>query len=161
MVFSTAEQLHSRHVWDEEKFAIFSAQGKLDYASSDLRDGLKKDHLRRLGEIVRKLDSGDVSQCVRLVDGIEVRMSRLEGKGLFRYLAQFVHPTPVLYDPLTPLTKTQREVARLAAQGLSNREIAAQTGRSANTIKVHLRNIYERLAISSRVDLAALVSSTP
>ena len=158
VVFSTAEQLHSRDIWGEEKFAIFTARGKLDFASSDLRDSLKKNHLRRLGEIVRNLDAGDVSQCVRLVDGIEVRLSRLEGQGLFRYLAQFVNPTPVLYDPLTPLTKTQREVALLAAQGLSNPEIADQTGRSTNTIKVHLRHIYERLDISRRLELTELLS---
>ncbi len=158
VVFSTAEQLRSSQVWDEDRFAIFTARGSLDFASSDLRDCLKTGYLRRLGEIVRALDAGDVTQCVRLVDGIEVRMSRLEGKGLFRYLAQFVPPTPVLYDPLTPLTKAQRKVAILAAQGLSGREIADQTDRSTNTIKVHLRHIYQRLDVSNRVELADLIN---
>ena len=50
-------------------------------------------------------------------------------------------------DSLTP---TELRVAQLAAQGLSNREIAELIFVSRNTIAWHLRNIYRKLQVESR-----------
>ena len=51
------------------------------------------------------------------------------------------------------LTPAQQEVAELAAEGKSSDEIADILTRSPHTIKTHLRDIYQRLDISSRFDL--------
>ncbi|MGC2461751.1 MAG: LuxR C-terminal-related transcriptional regulator [Steroidobacteraceae bacterium] len=51
----------------------------------------------------------------------------------------------------------EREVMRLAAEGLTNRAIAHELRVSEGTIKLHLHNIYRKLAINSRFALAALV----
>ena len=55
------------------------------------------------------------------------------------------------------LTETERGIAELVCQGLTNRQIAEQTFVSANTIAFHLRNIYRKLGIASRVQLARAV----
>ena len=55
------------------------------------------------------------------------------------------------------LTETERGIAELVCQGLTNRQIAEQTFVSANTIAFHLRNIYRKLGITSRVQLARVV----
>jgi DNA-binding CsgD family transcriptional regulator len=55
------------------------------------------------------------------------------------------------------LTATERAIAELASQGLTNQEIAKQTFISANTVAFHLRNIYRKLGIASRVQLARIV----
>jgi len=55
------------------------------------------------------------------------------------------------------LTETERGIAELVCQGLTNRQIAEQTFVSANTIAFHLRNIYRKLGIASRVQLARIV----
>ena len=55
------------------------------------------------------------------------------------------------------LTPTELRVAQLAAQGLSNSEIAEQTFVSRNTVAWHLRNIYRKLALESRDQLLALI----
>ena len=55
------------------------------------------------------------------------------------------------------LTDTERGIAELVCQGLTNRQIAEQTFVSANTIAFHLRNIYRKLGITSRVQLARVV----
>jgi len=55
------------------------------------------------------------------------------------------------------LTETERGIAELVCQGLTNRQIAEQTFVSANTIAFHLRNIYRKLGIASRVQLARVV----
>lgn len=48
------------------------------------------------------------------------------------------------------LTTRQVEVVRQLAAGLPNREIAAQLGVAANTVKVHLAHVYRALGVSSR-----------
>ncbi len=55
------------------------------------------------------------------------------------------------------LTETERGIAELACQGLTNRQIAEQTFVSANTIAFHLRNVYRKLGVASRVQLARVL----
>ncbi len=52
------------------------------------------------------------------------------------------------------LTATERKVARLAAAGLTNRAIAADLTMSRHTVDTHLRHVYRKLSIASRVELA-------
>jgi two-component system nitrate/nitrite response regulator NarL len=51
------------------------------------------------------------------------------------------------------LTRRQFEVARAAASGLSNKELATQLGVSEGTIKNHLHAVYERLQLDGRLAL--------
>jgi DNA-binding NarL/FixJ family response regulator len=51
------------------------------------------------------------------------------------------------------LTKREQEIVPLVAQGLTNKEISSRLGVSEHTIKNHLFRIYEKLGISSRVEL--------
>jgi len=56
------------------------------------------------------------------------------------------------------LTARGLEVAELAARGLTTDEVGRALGVSANTVKKHLRNVYDRLAISSRAELATMLA---
>jgi DNA-binding CsgD family transcriptional regulator len=56
------------------------------------------------------------------------------------------------------LTDTECRIARLVAQGLSNREVAGQIFLSAHTVAFHLRHIFWKLDVSSRVQLARVVA---
>ena len=53
------------------------------------------------------------------------------------------------------LTDRQDQIARLAAAGLSNKQIARDLGISEGTVKVHVHDILNRLGMRSRVVLAA------
>lgn len=55
------------------------------------------------------------------------------------------------------LTAQQAQIARMAAEGATNREIAARLLLSPRTIDHHLRNVFTRLGIRSRVELARLI----
>ena len=61
-------------------------------------------------------------------------------------------------DPSTrdELTAQELQIVHLVAQGLSNREVAAQLFLSSRTIDFHLRNVFRKLNISSRTQLARL-----
>ncbi len=53
----------------------------------------------------------------------------------------------------TGLTARESEIVRMIADGLRNKEIAAQLGISEGTVKVHLHRIYEKLGVDGRVEL--------
>ena len=52
------------------------------------------------------------------------------------------------------MTKREREVIELIAEGMSNKEIARRLHISAHTVKSHVRNILEKLALNSRLQIA-------
>ena len=52
------------------------------------------------------------------------------------------------------LTAREREIAELIATGHTNREVADQLVLSTRTIEAHIRNIYAKLGVRSRVELA-------
>ncbi|MFF5262098.1 AAA family ATPase [Actinomadura viridis] len=60
-------------------------------------------------------------------------------------------------DPLAGLTAQQAHIARLVAEGATNREIAARLVISPRTVDGHLRNIFTRLGLRSRIELARLL----
>lgn len=51
------------------------------------------------------------------------------------------------------LTQRETEVVRMVAAGLHNKEIADRLGVTQGTVKTHLHNIYEKIEVSSRVQL--------
>jgi DNA-binding CsgD family transcriptional regulator len=51
------------------------------------------------------------------------------------------------------LTHAEREVVRLAAEGLTNNDMAARLFVSPRTVQSHLTHIYTKLSLSSRVQL--------
>jgi DNA-binding CsgD family transcriptional regulator len=55
------------------------------------------------------------------------------------------------------LPERMRQVARLAAEGHSNKHIAAQMNISPNTVRNHLAEAYERLAVKNKAEMAGLV----
>ncbi|MBF8193499.1 AAA family ATPase [Nonomuraea sp. K274] len=56
------------------------------------------------------------------------------------------------------LTAQQLQIARMVAEGATNKEVAEQLFLSRRTIEHHLRNIFTRLGIRSRVELVRLMS---
>ena len=55
------------------------------------------------------------------------------------------------------LTKRELEIATLATDRLTNREIAAALFLSEKTVESHLRHIFRKLGVSSRVEVARAI----
>jgi DNA-binding CsgD family transcriptional regulator len=70
-------------------------------------------------------------------------------------LAAGGRPRRLVLSGLDSLTASERRVAQLAADGLSNREIAQNLFITARTVEGHLTNAYHKLAITSREQLPA------
>lgn len=66
--------------------------------------------------------------------------------------------TPIGVDALTP---SERRVAEMAADGMTNREIAVALYVTIKTVESHLRAAYDKLGIRSRRDLQAAVGAQP
>ena len=56
------------------------------------------------------------------------------------------------------LTDSERRLATLVSEGLTNRQVAEQLLISRHTVDSHLRHIFAKLGINSRVGLARLVA---
>lgn len=66
--------------------------------------------------------------------------------------------TPPSTEGLTP---QQERIVRLVVDGRTNREIAERLALSRRTVEHHLRNIFVRLGVRSRVELVAAVADPP
>ena len=55
------------------------------------------------------------------------------------------------------LTPREQEIADFVGSALTNRQIATRVGRSPHTVNYHLRQIFHKLGLTSRVELASLV----
>jgi two-component system nitrate/nitrite response regulator NarL len=53
------------------------------------------------------------------------------------------------------MTKREREITNLIAEGLSNKEIAQRLNIATHTVKSHVRNVMEKLALHTRLQIAA------
>jgi DNA-binding CsgD family transcriptional regulator len=60
------------------------------------------------------------------------------------------------HDPLAELTPQEMQVVRLAATGLSNRDIGAQLFLSPRTVGYHLYKAFPKLGVASRAQLVRL-----
>ncbi|HET9554938.1 MAG TPA: helix-turn-helix transcriptional regulator [Anaeromyxobacteraceae bacterium] len=68
-------------------------------------------------------------------------------------------PVPIAGESALPapadgLTQREREVALLVADGLRSREVAERLGIASQTVKSHLKTIFDKLGVRNRVELA-------
>lgn len=101
-----------------------------------------------------------VRATVRLLDPDGTQLSRP------RFLVQFSlltggTDTDDAMQMLARLSPAEREVALRAGRGLDNDAIAAELNVSRNTVRTHLRHIFEKLGITSRSNLAPLGRAIP
>ncbi|GAB5470674.1 MAG: response regulator transcription factor [Rhodospirillales bacterium] len=74
-----------------------------------------------------------------------------EGRMVFPYL----DVRSLGQDPIESLTRRERALLDALADGLTNKELAEQQGISVNTVKFHLRNLFEKLSVRSRAQAIA------
>ncbi|PHS23103.1 MAG: DNA-binding response regulator [Robiginitomaculum sp.] len=63
------------------------------------------------------------------------------------------------HDPMVSLTAREREILKALCDGKTNARLAKAFGVSPNTIKFHLRNLYEKLGVHNRAAAVAMLLS--
>lgn len=72
-----------------------------------------------------------------------------------RMVFPFIDVSRLVVDPLADLTRRERELLDSLAVGMTNQQIATQTGISLNTVKFHLKNLYAKLGATNRAQAVA------
>lgn len=72
-----------------------------------------------------------------------------------RMMFPFVDVSQLASDPFAGLTPRERELLAALASGLTNAQIASQLDISLNTVKFHLKNLYDKLGVSNRAQAVA------
>ncbi|MFF7163326.1 LuxR C-terminal-related transcriptional regulator [Streptomyces sp. NPDC008086] len=140
--YRTALGLHSHGTRDFER-----ARTELLFGSALRRLRRRTEARDRLHSALEAFDSFGAPHCAA--------QARTE----LRALGAPAAPAPDTADhPSTRLTAQQLLIARMAAEGATNREIAARLALSPRTIDHHLRGVFTRLGIRSRIELVRIVA---
>jgi DNA-binding CsgD family transcriptional regulator len=90
---------------------------------------------------------------LRLIAGPDSPLAKPRILVEFRSAPSDTHPTDAAVL-LARLTSTERAVARCVARGMENDAIAAELGITRNTVRTHLRSIFQKLSVNNRTQLA-------
>jgi two-component system NarL family response regulator len=103
-------------------------------------------------DIHRSLDAGAVGYLVKdMVAKQVVDIIRAVHAGR-RGIPPAIAATLAEHTPRIELTPSETEVLSLVANGLSNAEVAERIGRTEGTVKIHLRNILQKLGVHDRTE---------
>ena len=108
------------------------------------------------GFILKDATLDDFVGTIRTVaDGQRVLPPRMTGT-LFSQIAKIaVERRGAAALQAVRMTQREREVVALIAEGLSNKEIATRLSIATDTVKSHVRNVMDKLALHSRLQIAA------
>ncbi|MEA3471161.1 MAG: DNA-binding response regulator [Thermodesulfobacteriota bacterium] len=110
------------------------------------------------------ISSEFITKCVRVVAAGEIWMDSKLVSRVFEEFSRYFSeaegelksPSPEDIDRLSLLTKRERELLGLVSRSLTNDEIAERLFISTETVKTHVRNIFEKLGSRNRVDATLL-----
>ena len=102
-----------------------------------------------LGVIFRSVDSNELLRCVRKVSVGEAYTQDTRSAAQNAEGDDFVGAR--VRDRLTP---KELKIVALIVQGFKNKEIATQLGTTEQVVKNYLRNVYDKIGVSDRLELA-------
>jgi DNA-binding NarL/FixJ family response regulator len=103
------------------------------------------------GYLLKEVDPAEIAAAVRQIhDGHSLLSPAVASKLVSEFAAMSTRADEKSMRPT--LTSRELEVLRLAADGLTNRQIGRRLGISENTVKNHIRNILEKLHLHSRME---------
>ena len=111
------------------------------------------------GVFSRERSMVGLPKCIRVVHNGQIWVSTHELQILLEMLNRRSRSKPFSLAGTKNLTKRETDVSYLAAEGFRNHEIAQQLTLSTHTVKNYLYRIYDKIDLSSRVELANRVLS--
>jgi DNA-binding NarL/FixJ family response regulator len=126
-------------------------------ASEDKNEFVQAMKLGCSGIVLKQTAPELIVKSIRKVHGGEIWLDSHTTAAVMR---QFASPTDVISGApskgreRSPLSQREREIVSLVAQGYKNREMAEKMFISEQTVKNHLHNIFDKLGVSDRLELA-------
>lgn len=109
------------------------------------------------GFLLKDVAPADFVKAIRTVAAGEALIAPSVTRRLLDRFARLPVPADEAYsERLRELTEREREVLKLVAQGLSNREIADRLVLAEPTVKAHVSHLLLKLALRDRAQLVAL-----
>jgi len=101
------------------------------------------------GYILKKTEPGKLLDAIKdLYEGGSPMNAQIARK----VIGSFQHINPTTSVALEMLTSREKELLQLLAKGLRYKEIADQLFLSTDTVRTHIRNIYRKLEVQSRME---------
>jgi two-component system, NarL family, nitrate/nitrite response regulator NarL len=127
-------------------------------ASEDKNEFVQAMKLGCSGIVLKQTAPELIVKSIRKVNSGEIWLDSHTTAAVMR---QFAAPADVLSGGTagkgrerSPLSQREREIVGLVAQGYKNREMAEKMFISEQTVKNHLHNIFDKLGVSDRLELA-------
>jgi two-component system, NarL family, response regulator len=107
-------------------------------------------------DIFRALSAGARGYLVKDILGDALIGAIRDAAAGRKVIPPSVAKTLAEFTPRVDLTAREVEILRLVSKGLRNKEIARVIGRADGTVKVHLKNILEKLGVEDRTEAVTL-----
>jgi DNA-binding NarL/FixJ family response regulator len=129
-------------------------------ASDDKNEFVQAMKLGTSGIVLKQTATELLIKSIRKVHAGEIWLDSHTTAAVIRqFVAAEEPPAPPVSQPTrdrerSPLSQREREIVALVAQGFKNKEMAEKMFISEQTVKNHLHNIFDKLGVSDRLELA-------
>ncbi len=135
-------QVHQR--FPDTRIIVLSMHANEAYVLEALRNGA-------IGYVLKETGITDLVHAVReALAGRRYLSPPLSARAIDSYIQK---AQAAELDPYETLTTREREVLQLAAQGLTNAEVAARLSISPRTAETHRANVMHKLGLETQIDL--------
>lgn len=132
---------------DERRAVLLTAAIEREETIDALRLGAR-------GVILKDTATQMLYKCIRAVTNGEFWVGRERIADLMQTLRRVDRPAVRETSPAARLTTRELQVIAAIVEGSSNKDIGQQFGVSEQTVKNHLSNIFDKLGVSNRLELA-------
>ena len=139
-------------VLEEVNFDALSTRVIVLTAAEDDRDVIRAMRLGARGVVLKQSATDLLIKSIYKVHAGEIWLDKRMTAEVMKAFAQSAEAGPRRDKPL--LSDREKEIVQLVAQGYRNREIGEKLFISEQTVKNHLHNIFDKLGVSDRLELA-------
>jgi len=137
-----------RERWPEARIIILTTFDDDEYIFEGLRAGAQ-------GYLLKDVSGHDLAEAVRTVAAGGALIEPSVARKVVAEFARLAPPARTVESGLAePLSNREREILRLLARGLSNREIAMRLSLAEGTVKNYVTNILQKLGARDRTQAA-------
>jgi DNA-binding NarL/FixJ family response regulator len=113
------------------------------------------------GVVFRDEPLETLTKCIHAVHSGQIWASSLNLGYIMEALAQATPRGTQDFTAVSRLTKREKEIATLVADGLTNRDISSQLRLTEHTVRNYTQHVFEKLGVSTRVELILYFRRSP